>query len=65
LPCAAYLNGEYGLNDIYMGVPCLLCRSGVENVVELKLTQEETAALHHSACEVQEGMEGLRQLGLV
>jgi len=65
LPCAAYLNGEYGLNDIYMGVPCLLGRSGVENVVELKLTEQETAALHHSACEVQEGMEGLRQLGLI
>lgn len=65
LPCAAYLNGEYGLDDIYMGVPCVLGRAGVEQVVALELSQEETGALHHSAQEVREGMEGLRQLGLL
>ncbi len=65
LPCAAYLNGEYGLSGLYMGVPCLLGRSGVEKVIELKLTPEETAALHHSAREVQEGMKGLEELGLL
>lgn len=65
LPCAAYLNGEYGLSDIYMGVPCLLGRGGVESLVQLDLTDEETAALHHSAGEVREGIDGLRQLGLL
>ena len=65
LPCAAYLNGEYGLSGLYMGVPCLLGRSGVEKVIELKLTPEESAALHHSAREVQEGLKGLEALGLL
>lgn len=65
LPCATHLQGEYGLQDIFMGVPCRLGRSGVQHVVELKLTQEETAALQHSAREVQEGIEGLKQLGLL
>ena len=65
LPCAAYLQGEYGLQDIYMGVPCLLGRGGVEQVINLHLSGEETAALHHSAEEVRDGMEGLKQLGLL
>lgn len=65
LPCAAYLQGEYGLQDIYMGVPCLLGRGGIEQVINLHLSGEETAALHHSAQEVRDGMEGLRQLGLL
>ncbi len=65
LPCAARLQGAYGLNDIYMGVPCILGAGGVENIIELDLTAEERAALHRSAEEVQEGMHGLRQLGLI
>lgn len=65
LPCAAYLQGEYGLDDIYMGVPCVLGRAGVEQVISLDLSQEEIAALHDSAREVREGVEGLRQLGLL
>jgi len=48
LPCAAYLEGEYGVNGYYMGVPCKLGGSGVEAVIELDLSKEESKALHHS-----------------
>lgn len=65
LPCAVHLQGEYGLDDIYMGVPCILGRAGVEQLVQLDLSSEEMAALHRSAQEVREGMDGLRQLGLL
>lgn len=52
LPCAAYLEGEYGLNGVYVGVPCKLGRNGVEHIYELKLTDEEAAALKRSADDV-------------
>lgn len=50
LPCAAFLNGEYGLKDIYMGVPVILGETGVEKIVEVKLTKEERAQFRKS-CE--------------
>ena len=65
LPCAAYLEGHYGLHDIYMGVPCILGRAGVESLLELELTEYEQRALNHSADEVREGIDGLIQLGLL
>ncbi len=43
LPCAANLNGEYGLNDMYVGVPCIIGKDGVEKVVEIELSAEERA----------------------
>ncbi|UCH12183.1 MAG: malate dehydrogenase [Candidatus Omnitrophota bacterium] len=49
LPCAAYLNGEYGLKDVYVGVPVILGASGAERIVEVDLTKEEKNALHASA----------------
>jgi len=49
LPCAAYLQGEYGMKDVYLGVPVVLGRKGVERIVEIKLTAEEKAALDKSA----------------
>ncbi len=49
LPCAAYLNGEYGLKDVYVGVPVILGASGAERIVEVDLTKEEKNALHVSA----------------
>lgn len=55
LPCAALLEGEYGIDGIYMGVPVILGAGGVERVVELELTDEETRGLHASA-------EGVREL---
>ena len=49
LPCAAYLEGEYGVNGLYVGVPCKLGANGIEQIYEIKLTDEETAALHKSS----------------
>lgn len=65
LPCAAYLQGEYGIEDVYAGVPCILGKNGVERIIELKLTDEQRAALHQSAEEVRTGIAGLRELGIL
>jgi malate dehydrogenase len=54
LPCAAYLEGEYGINGLYVGVPVKLGARGIEKIYEIKLTAEETAKLHKSAASVQE-----------
>ena len=54
LPCTAYLEGEYGLRDIYFGVPVKLGAGGVEQIIEIELTAEERAALQASAKEVEE-----------
>jgi len=54
LPCAAYLEGEYGIRDLFIGVPVKLGARGVEQVIEIKLTPEENAALQKSAAAVQE-----------
>ena len=54
LPCAAYLEGEYGINGAYVGVPAKLGANGVEQIIELKLTPEESEALKRSAEAVKE-----------
>jgi len=54
LPCAAYLDGEYGYKGIYLGVPTLLGAGGVEKVFQIELTADEKAALDKSAASVQE-----------
>ncbi|MDP9170068.1 MAG: malate dehydrogenase [Acidobacteriota bacterium] len=54
LPCAAYLEGEYGINGLYVGVPCKVGAAGIEQIYELKLSDSESAALHKSAAAVQE-----------
>ena len=54
LPCTAYLQGQYGINDLYVGVPVKLGASGVEEVVELNLNNDELIALKKSADAVQE-----------
>ena len=54
LPCAAYLEGEYGINGLYVGVPVKLGAKGIEEVIEIKLTAEEKAALDKSAAAVRE-----------
>ena len=59
LPCAAYLEGEYGLDGIYMGVPVQLGRKGIEKVIEIELTEEEKAALYRSADAVKSLFEKL------
>jgi malate dehydrogenase len=60
LPCAAWLEGEYGLSGIYCGVPCKLGRSGLEQILEVKLTAEEKAALEKSASAVKETMAAVK-----
>ncbi len=59
LPCAAYLEGEYGLDGLFVGVPAKLGRGGLEEVVELELTAEEKAQLDASAAAVRELVEAL------
>jgi malate dehydrogenase len=54
LPCAAYLEGEYGINGLYVGVPAKLGGKGVEQIVEIALTLEERSALQKSAAAVKE-----------
>ncbi len=54
LPCAAYLQGEYGINGLFVGVPCKLGARGLEQIIQIKLTGEEQAALKKSADAVQE-----------
>src|SRR5213079_648090 len=54
LPCAAYLQGEYGIKGLFVGVPCKLGSKGLEQIIEIKLTQEEATALHQSAGAVKE-----------
>lgn len=54
LPCAVYLEGEYGINNLFVGVPVKLGKNGVEQIIEISLTAEERSALHKSAGAVQE-----------
>jgi malate dehydrogenase len=49
LPCTAYLDGEYGIDGLYIGVPVKLGAGGIEEIVELDLSDDEQAALEHSA----------------
>jgi len=54
LPCAAYLEGEYGISGLYVGVPCKLGKNGLERIIQIALTEEEQAALNKSAAAVKE-----------
>ena len=62
LPVAAYLEGEYGLSGVYIGVPILLGAGGVEKIIEVELTDDEQAALRRSAAAVEELVEALPAL---
>lgn len=55
-PCCVWLNGEYGLSDIYLGVPVKLGKNGIEEIIELKLNDDEKALLNESATAVREVM---------
>ena len=63
LPCAAYLQGEYGQQDLFIGVPVKLGAKGVEDIIEITLTDEEKQALQKSADAVQELKDLLKTLG--
>ncbi len=62
VPCAAYMQGEYGLNDMFFGVPVVLGCKGVEKVIEYKLDGEEKALFDKSAAAVRETHEALKKL---
>lgn len=64
-PSCAWLQGEYGLKDIYLGVPVKLGKNGVEQIIELKLNEKEKEALYTSANSVKETMEVLDGMGLI
>ena len=54
LPCAAYLNGEFGVKDLYVGVPVIIGKNGVEKVVEIQLSEEEKQSFKNSIKAVQD-----------
>ena len=61
-PCAAYLDGEFGLKDLFVGVPVLLGKGGVKKIIEIDLDEQEKAMLHESADHVRKGLEDLKRL---
>ena len=60
LPCAAFLQGEYGIKDLFVGVPVKLNRNGIEQIIQIKLTDEEQSALNKSAGAVKELVDKLK-----
>jgi malate dehydrogenase len=58
-PCCVWLQGEYGLKDIFLGVPVVLGKNGVEKIIELQLNESEKALLNASAKAVKEVMNVL------
>ena len=59
LPCAAYLQGEYGIDGLFVGVPVVLGHDGIEQIIEISLEPDEKAALDRSAASVRELVEKL------
>jgi malate dehydrogenase len=64
-PCCAWLSGQYGLKDIYLGVPVKLGRKGIEEIIELKLNTDEMKLLNASAGAVKEVMTVLDNMKVV
>ena len=62
LPCAAYLNGEYGVKDLYAGVPVKIGKDGVEKVIEIKLSEEEKKQFDNSINAVQELFDAAKKI---
>jgi malate dehydrogenase len=60
LPCSAWLDGEYGMRGLFLGVPCKIGRGGLERIIEVELTAEERAALAKSAEAVREPMKAVK-----
>jgi malate dehydrogenase len=60
LPCSAWLEGEYGMRGLFLGVPCKLGRTGLERIIEVELTADERAALAKSAEAVREPMKAVK-----
>ena len=64
LPCAVMLNGEYGIKDMYVGVPVVIGANGVEKIVEIELNTEEKAMFDKSCAAVQDLIDAFKKLGV-
>jgi malate dehydrogenase len=62
LPCAAHLSGQYGVNDLYVGVPCVIGAGGVERIIEIKLNAQARGNFDVSVDAVKELLEACRQI---
>jgi malate dehydrogenase len=62
MPCAVHLNGEYGVDDMYVGVPVIIGEGGVEKVVEISLNGEEKIGFNHSVAAVKGLMEAVQNI---
>jgi malate dehydrogenase len=65
LPCSCFLNGQYGVEGIYTGVPAVLGRTGVERIVELSLDTEARIQMQKTVAEIEKDLGALRDLGLL
>ena len=65
LPCACLLNGHYGFEGLYMGVPAILGKTGVEEIVELPLTVEARALMQKTAGAIERDIETMREVGIL
>lgn len=65
LPCAAYLDGEYGVKDLYVGVPVIIGKDGVEKVIEFSLEQHEQEMFDHSVQSVKKIIDDIKALGVI
>lgn len=64
LPCAAYLNGQYGVKGLYVGVPCIIGQNGVEDILEIALNDQEKAMFQTSVASVAELVKRLEEMGI-
>lgn len=62
LPCSVFVNGEYGLKDLYIGLPVVLGKQGVEQIIDLKLNNTELEQLKKSASSIKENIEAMNKL---
>ena len=62
LPCAVYLNGEYGAKEIYAGVPVIIGKNGVEKIIELELSSEEKANFENSVKSVRDLLDAPKKI---
>ena len=65
MPVCAFLGGQYGLSDIYFGIPAQLGKEGIEKIVEIPLTPEEKKSLLASAQKVKQGIEEIQRLKII
>ena len=65
IPCSAALEGEYGMKDITIGVPCIIGKNGIEKILELNISDEERAKLHESEAAVRKTTAILKELNVL